>query len=219
MKLYSGPLSMFGAKTEIAIHEKQLDCDIEHVPFSLRTRYEPKHPDVLRINPKAQVPVLIDGDVEIFDSTQIFEYLEHAHPEPSLWPSTPLARAKARCWELQSDEVFFPYVIKLMSLRENRENSNTNEARVGVTQFYDKIEQRLQQQSCIVGDLFTYADIAFIMAHYFAVMLGADISDRHSHIDAWRSRIIQRPSVSRVLRPMSDYLDSQKINPPSFIAY
>ena len=76
MKLYSGPLSMFGAKAEIAALEKGLAFELVMVPFEMKTLYQPKHPEVLRINPKRQVPVLIDGDLEIFDSTQIFEYLE-----------------------------------------------------------------------------------------------------------------------------------------------
>ena len=48
------------------------------VPFDMQRLYEPKHPEVLRINPKRQVPVLIHDGLEIFDSTQIFEYLEDA---------------------------------------------------------------------------------------------------------------------------------------------
>jgi len=35
------------------------------VPFDMKRRYEPKHPEVLRINPKRQVPVVIDDAVEI----------------------------------------------------------------------------------------------------------------------------------------------------------
>ena len=77
------------------------------VPFEMKTLYQPKHPEVLRINPKRQVPVLIDGDVEIFDSTQIFEYFESIKPEPALWPTEPPARARARLLEHKSDEVYF----------------------------------------------------------------------------------------------------------------
>ena len=78
MRLFSGPLSMFGAKTEIAALEKGLDFELVMVPFE--EKYEPKHPEVLRINPKQQVPILIHGDLEIFDSTQIFEYFEDLQP-------------------------------------------------------------------------------------------------------------------------------------------
>ena len=67
LRLYSGPLSMFGAKAEIALREKGVDFELVMVPFAKGDRYDPKHPEVLRINPKGQVPVLTHGDVEIFD--------------------------------------------------------------------------------------------------------------------------------------------------------
>ena len=51
--LYSGPLSMFGAKAEIALREKGQDFELVMVPFAKGDRYDPKHPEVLRINPKA----------------------------------------------------------------------------------------------------------------------------------------------------------------------
>ena len=105
---------MFGAKAEIALLEKGLAHEREFVPFDLRTLYQPKHPVVLRVNPKQQVPVLVDGELELFDSTQIFEYLEDFAPEPPLWPRDPRERARARLLELRSDEVFFPHVITLM---------------------------------------------------------------------------------------------------------
>src|ERR1700754_1373476 len=106
MKLYSGPLSMFGAKAEIAAHEKGIDFELVMVPFEMKTLYEPKHPEVLRINPKRQVPVLVEDGLEIFDSTQIFEYFEHLKPEPALWPAGTRDRAQARLLEHQSDEVY-----------------------------------------------------------------------------------------------------------------
>src|SRR6187551_1980873 len=90
--LYSGPLSMFGAKAQIAFLETGVDFNLVLVPFDFDTLYTPRHPEVLRINPKQQVPVLVDGDLELFDSTQIFEYLEDRWPEPPLWPHEPQAR-------------------------------------------------------------------------------------------------------------------------------
>ena len=111
LTIYSGPLSMFGAKVQIAALEKRLDFELIMVPYDSHQGYSPKHPEVLRINPKRQVPVLVHGALEIFDSTQIFEYLEDLQPEPPLWPREPAARARARGLEHQSDEVFFPHKI------------------------------------------------------------------------------------------------------------
>ena len=143
MKLYSGPLSMFGAKAEIAALEKGLDFELVMVPFEMKTLYQPKHPEVLRINPKRQVPVLIDGDLEIFDSTQIFEYFETVKPEPALWPAEPRARARARLLEHKSDEVYFPPIVRLMGLQATPDDPAAVEARAARCAFYDEMESAL----------------------------------------------------------------------------
>ena len=84
MKLYSGPLSLFTAKVRIALDEKRIGYERIDVPFSRTKGYEPKHPDVLAINPKAQVPVIVDEGLALYDSTLILEYLEDRYPSPAL---------------------------------------------------------------------------------------------------------------------------------------
>ena len=106
--LYSGPISMFARKTEIALGEKGIEFERIMVPFTQSAGYSPKHPNVLAANPKAQVPVLVDGDLTLFDSTLIFEYLEEAYPEPALWPNDPRDRARARMLELFADDMQVP---------------------------------------------------------------------------------------------------------------
>ena len=66
------------------------------VPFTQADGYSPKHPEVLKANPKGQVPVLVDGDITLFDSTLIFEYLEDAYPQTPLLPASAAARAQCR---------------------------------------------------------------------------------------------------------------------------
>ena len=107
MILYSGPMSLFTGKVRIALDEKGLDYELVSVPFS-RAGYQPKHPKVLELNPKQQVPVLVDGEVAIYDSTIIFEYLEDRHPSPPLYPREPGQRARCRVLEAAADEILFP---------------------------------------------------------------------------------------------------------------
>ena len=52
MKLYSGPLSLFSRKVEIALHEKGLAFERIMVRFTQTEGYHPKHPEVLAANPK-----------------------------------------------------------------------------------------------------------------------------------------------------------------------
>ena len=211
VKIYSGPLSMFGAKVEMAAHEKAIEFDLVMVPFDFAYGYTPKHPEVLRINPKRQVPVLIDGDVEIFDSTQIFEYLEDRWPEPPLWPQSISRRAEARRLEHCSDEVFFPHVIRLMNLRGNPDPVDAPEwkqAQAGIETYYLTMEQLLREREYMAGQ-FSYADIAFYMAQFFAARHTVPMAAKHPNLLAWRKRVFSRPAVRLVVTAMADYLRSE----------
>jgi len=218
MKLYSGPLSMFGAKVEIALREKRLPFELTMVEFSQEKGYSPRHPEVLRVNPKRQVPVLIDGAVEIFDSTQIFEYLEDRYPIPPLWPETPVDRAQARQLEHASDEVFFPHVIKLMGLRAKPdpvESPDWIAACAGIERYYEKMAGLLAGREYLAGP-FTFADIAFYMAQFFAARHTVPMGAHLPKLLAWRQRLAARPAVQPVIDAMADYLRSIHYPVPDF---
>ena len=51
---------------------------------------------ILPINPTGTVPVLKDGDIVVYDTLAICEYLAEKFPEASLWPADPAARAEGR---------------------------------------------------------------------------------------------------------------------------
>jgi len=216
MRLFSGPLSMFGAKVQIAAHEKNIDFELVMVPFTMKEGYAPKHPEVLRINPKRQVPVLIDGDLEIFDSTQIFEYLEDIKPHPSLWPGTAAARAWSRRLEHESDEVYFPHIIKLMQLWNTPNDPAAEPAREAAAAYYRTMEHVLGDGEFLAGE-YSFADIAFYMAQLFGARMGADMSGETPKLLQWRQRMTARPAVLRVVGPMADYLRSDGRSVPAFL--
>jgi glutathione S-transferase len=215
--LYSGPLSMYGAKAHIAALEKGLAVNLVMVPFTDDHRYDPKHPEVLRINPKRQVPVLIHGAVEIFDSTQIFEYFEHVQPQPPLWPAAPAARAQARLLELKSDEVFFPLVIRLMGLEDRLGEPPTQEAIAQLHRYYGEMEALLTERDYLCGE-YTYADIAFFMAQLFAARKGAPMAGATPRLLDWRRRVAARPAVQPTLAQMIQTLTRQGHPVPQFMS-
>jgi len=218
--IYSGPLSMFGAKVEIAAREKGLAFELVMVPFIEGDAYEPKHPVVLRVNPvKQQVPVLtdeIDGGVELFDSTQIFEYLEDRYPAPALWPEGIAERARARQLEQKSDEVFFPNVIKLFGLQHDMRSAAAIAACAGCARFYEEMEGLLATREYLAGP-YSFADIAFYMACVFADRKGAGMTDTTPRLLAWRTRVGDRPAVRAVVDPMMRFLASQGRGVPAFL--
>ena len=56
------------------------------------------------VSPTGKVPVLVEGDLAVWDSLAIAEYLAERFPQHALWPADPAARARARsvCAEMHS---------------------------------------------------------------------------------------------------------------------
>jgi glutathione S-transferase len=214
--LYSGPLSMFGAKTQIAALEKGLEFDLEMVPYDSRLGYDPKHPEVLRVNPKGQVPVLVHGDLEIFDSTQIFEYLEDLQPTPALWPHDTAARARARRLEHQSDEVYFPHIIRLMGLQNNLDDALARASIQAASAYYVAMDELLNGRTWLAGS-YSFADIAFYMAALFGERQSAPITSSTTKLLEWRERMTQRPAVSTVVKAMGNWLRAAARPVPQFM--
>jgi glutathione S-transferase len=215
--LYSGPLSMFGAKVQIAALEKGLDFDLVMVPYDSQLGYSPKHPEVLRINPKGQVPVLVHGDLGIIDSTQIFEYLEDLKPTPALWPSDIRERARARRLEHQSDEVYFPHIIRLMSLQKNLADAVAVTSIAAATAYYAEMEKLLTAGTWLAG-AYSFADIAFYMAALFGERQGAPVTFNTPKLLEWRDRMTRRPAVRPVVSAMAAWLKAAGRPVPAFMS-
>jgi glutathione S-transferase len=216
LRLYSGPLSMFGAKAEIAMREKGLEFELVMVPFDMQRLYDPKHPQVVRINPKRQVPVLTHGDLELFDSTQIFEYLEDLRPQPPLWPAAAAERARARQLEHKSDEVYFPHIVRLMGLQGTPQDLAAIAARDGAARYHQEMETLLAQREFLAA-VYSYADIAFYMAQLFGERMGAPLTAATPKLIEWRTRMTARPAVRKVAGAMASYLAAQGRPVPEFL--
>jgi glutathione S-transferase len=216
LTLYSGPLSMFGAKAQIAALEKDLDFDLIMVTYDSHLGYSPKHPEVLRINPKGQVPVLVHGSLEIFDSTQIFEYLEDLQPMPALWPRDIVDRARARRLEHQSDEVYFPHIIRLMGLQKNLGDALAISSINAATAYYVEMEKLLSIKTWLAGG-YSFADISFYMASLFGDRQGAPVTAATPKLLEWRDRMTQRPAVRSVVGAMATWLRAAERPVPAFM--
>jgi glutathione S-transferase len=64
-----------------------------------------EHDRLVDVNPRAEVPVLVDGTLTVTDSADIVSYLEDRFPEPTVLPASPELRAKARRWQRLADTV------------------------------------------------------------------------------------------------------------------
>jgi glutathione S-transferase len=209
LTLYSGPLSLFSAKSRIALAEKGLDHTLIQVGWNRQDRYLPHHPEVVRLNPKCQVPILIDGDVVVCDSTLIAEYLEERFPTPLLFPRELAQRARCRHLEMVADEVWFPRVWDLI---ESRFYPTGDAAEAGkraaaaedkLACLFADLDKQLQDRNYLCGEL-SVADIAMIIFVNAAVSLGATMPQDAANVRAWSERMLARPSVARVAADLAE---------------
>jgi glutathione S-transferase len=209
VKLYSGPLSLFTAKVRIALDEKGLDYERVEVGWSLAKRYEPHHPDVVALNPKKQVPVLVDGDVVVYDSTLILEYLEERYPEPALYPAGLAERARGRQLEAAADEILFPAVWELIDggFYPTRPGDTAAAQRgVAAKRRLAELQQEIDKQLTgreYLCDRFSVADIGTFIMLSTASTLGAPPAAACTQLQAWLARMLTRLPVRRELTAMA----------------
>jgi glutathione S-transferase len=81
------------------------------VPFeeiNVRLRKAASKAAIAKYSPSGMVPLLLDGDLAIWDSLAIIEYLADAHPETALWPVDRRARGLARAVAAEMHSGFVP---------------------------------------------------------------------------------------------------------------
>ncbi|MBL0403608.1 glutathione S-transferase family protein [Microvirga aerilata] len=207
MKLYSGPLSLFSRKVEIALHEKGLAFERILVPFTQTRGYSPRHPDVLAANPKGQVPVLVERDLALYDSTVILEYLEDAYPDPALYPKSPRERAQCRLLDLFADEVMLAPLRFLMHRTEPKPDDlerwqakemKAREAEPALAGHFAELDQGLQGRDYLCG-AFSAADIAVFMTVFWTRRLGGPSLKGYQTLAAWYERLSARPAFAKVV--------------------
>ncbi len=101
IQLYHNDMSVCGQKVRIALAELGLEWEDHHL--KLRGD-EQLRPEYLRINPKGQVPTIVDDGIVVTESTVINEYLADSRDALWLLPATPAMRARMRLWTRQLDE-------------------------------------------------------------------------------------------------------------------
>jgi glutathione S-transferase len=208
VKLYTHALSPFSAKVRIALREKGLTFDDEELPIS-RNAILSKPDQLLAANPRGQLPTLFDGDLVLYDSTVILEYLEDRAPAPPLLPDGAKARARARLLEDDADWLMNGAIVDLLAetyrkpdpaMRDEQKIAASSRA---IAAAYDRLEQMLGDgRPHLCGQPFTVSDVSWLLPVSFAAVYGVPPGDAH----AWLRRVAARPSIAAETKAMQEAL-------------
>ena len=202
IQIIGSPVSPYVKKALALLVMKGVDFEVDPItPFYGNDRYS-------ELSPLRRVPVFIEGDLVLNDSSVIAQYIEERWPSPSALPTTPEARAKARWLEEYSDsrigEIFIwkGFAAKLVAPRVFKkpldEAAYQNNLDTGVAEVMTYLESVAPEAGFLAGP-FGLADIS--IASMFRCMRYAEWTPdqtRWPKTCAWLSRAEAEPVMAKV---------------------
>jgi len=189
LKLYDNPIS--GNCYKIRLMLSILGCEYQRVPVDI-FKGESTTPEFLQLNPRGQIPLLVDGETTIWDSMAILVYLARRCGDERWLPCDALGEARVMQWlAVSENEVLYGLARARAVKRLNRpfdleQCQKEGYAGLGV------LETRLSESDWLAAENVTIADIAcypyVMLAHEGEISLGA-----YPAVRAWLERIRDLP--------------------------
>jgi glutathione S-transferase len=188
LKLISHKLCPYVQRAMIALTEKGVS--FERIDVDLANK-----PDwFVAISPLGKTPVLQVGDVPIFESAVILEYLEETGPKP-LHPVDPLIRAEHRAWI----EFGSAILNDIAGFYAAKDEATFKTKTAQLEQRFARLEARIKAAPWFDGENFSLVDAVFgPVFRYFDVF--DEIADfgilaGKPKLARWRNSLAARPSV------------------------
>jgi len=213
LKLYEHPFSPYVQKVKIALYEKNIPFETE-MPDAFSgapTRYG-------ALNPRLEVPTLVDDGFAIIDSTIILEYLEDKWPNPPMLPVTPRERARVRMIEDLCDTYYEAINWGLMEVRAWKRvtgdkaaaiEKRAHEQTAGVLAW---LERELGSAPWFNGSSFGHGDLSVFPYLHGSVVWDAG-PRAGSKLASWLARMGERESVDKTIAATQQFAGSMDALP------
>ncbi len=153
-------------------------------------------PEFKAMNPNGMVPILEDGDLKLWESNAITQYLASLAPASSLYPAHPQIRADIHRWQNWEECHFnracggflFENVLKPLLKIGKPDPAIVKEAEQNFMRFAKILEDQLEGRDFILGKNVTLADFSV-----GSMMIYADAADipvsSFKNISEWKKRL------------------------------
>jgi glutathione S-transferase len=206
LALYGHPFSSYTQKALIALWEKGLAFEFKSLEDSAHGA------EWMRRWPMAKMPLLVDGDKQLVETSIIIEYLEITRKSAhALIPADPLAALDVRFL----DRFFDLHVMDAMQVAVDaklgklpmKSDDGLDLAKARLHRAYGWLEDHLEGKTWAAGETFTLADCAAAPSLFYADWT-YEIPAEFPNLRAYRARLLKRPSVARAVdggRPFRHY--------------
>ena len=189
MKLYSGPLCIFGHACRIVLQEKTIDYEALYV--------QPGEPEVelAELNPYGETPTLVDRDLVLFNPILINEYLDERLPHPPLMPIDPVGRSRARLLIYRLRRDWLDPLQICIDERKKLDRKSTALIRDGLSAMASVFEN----QRFVLGDEFSLADCYLGPLLWRLPMFNLKLPKQARGLEEYGNRIFARTSFAASL--------------------
>ena len=205
--LFDAALSPYAQKVKIALLEKDIAYDLKTPALGVNDA------ELVRVSPRGEVPALADGDLAVFDSAVILEYIEDKWPDPALMPASAEGRARVRMIQELCDSRFdalnwgLNEVISFKRAEGPLAQKIIAAAGREIGQLRDWLEGQLGGKDWFNGDAFGMGDlVVFPYLSTAALFKFGPVDD--TPLADWLERMRKRPSVRQVLAEAKAALSS-----------
>lgn len=202
LRVYRIPFSTNVERVALALAHKGLEVDSVLVDPADRS-------EVVRVSGQELVPVLVDGDTVVVDSTAILEHLEERFPEPRLYPLDTARRAELRLFIDWFNRVWKrpPNLIVAEERKPAPDRARITELAERIADALPIFEDMLTGRDYLFGDALSAADVAvFPFLKYATLWQEGDpdrfhevlretqrLDGRFPRLEAWIARIDALP--------------------------
>jgi len=166
MALFSDPLDHYSHRVRIVMCEKGVTSEI------IDTDSKNLGPEILEVSPYAELPVLVDRDVCLYDSVILMEYLDERFPHPPLLPVYPVSRAHIRLFiqRIQKDwcEIFD-------TLTEGASEAKAKKMRTHLKSQILGMSPILKEKDFFMSDEFSLVDCCIAPILWRLPLIGIDL--------------------------------------------
>jgi glutathione S-transferase len=203
---YDCAFSPLARKVRMVLEYKELSFE------ALDSLHSANRKALAAVNPRREVPVLVDGEMVVVNSSHIVAYLEDAYPHIRVFPADAAGRARVRHWERIADTVVDPILVDISLWSWARRDDAPppgllDAARRNLDAVYRDLEQALQTHGPFVCGIFSIADIALFPHLYAARRLEVGIpAERFPRLAEWLKRMTELKLVQDDLERVRAWL-------------
>ncbi|KAK5995078.1 Glutathione S-transferase F12 [Cladobotryum mycophilum] len=214
LQLIGAPTSWNSLRARHVLFENGLH-DAQLIYLSLKDG-DQKRPDHLTKHPYGKVPVLIDGDVTVFESRAIARYVaikyrdsaESLVPDLTDFEGVGLFEEAASAELAYFDRIAEPLVTKHVIAKFNRVSVSQDEVSILLTELtprLDVLDGTLSGRTYMVGEKFSLVDAFYMPLIHLIVNLGLqDLVFARQHLKRWWETVIQREAWGKAVEPFNE---------------